>query len=240
MTDSEIRKVYEMIRAMHSENLKKHGVKLPRLITRSGNYTKDALVLVYLSRNYPRNKKVSKVELTEFIRKFYPATPDVQSARHLASQKGWYIISGARGNMEEDLGRGEYRLVSLKEPYPGFVARRRVPREEWEAIKAKYDYRCATCGSKEGKESFHWKGSITRLQRAHRDPGRPLTGKNIIPQCEKCNRADRNYWAYDRRGRVIKLSDPRAIKKSDRKVRWEVYRILYEEFQGVDPREPKG
>ena len=69
------------------------------------------------------------------------------------------------------------------------------------------------------------------------DPNKPLVPGNIIPQCEKCNRADRNNWVYDERGRVIKLANPDVIKRSDKEVRWRVYKILYEEFNGRNPNE---
>lgn len=99
----------------------------------------------------------------------------------------------------------------------------------------RYEYRCATCGSEEGEPNIHWPNTITRLQKAHIDPNKPLIFSNIIPQCEKCNRADRNHWVYDERGRVIKLANHSAIEMSDKDVRWRVYKILYEEFKGVNP-----
>ena len=46
-------------------------------------------------------KEVSKQELTDFIRQFYPETNDVQQARHLSKQKGYNIISGTRGDINE-------------------------------------------------------------------------------------------------------------------------------------------
>jgi len=56
----------------------------------------------------------------------------------------------------------------------------------------------------------------TQLQQAHRNPKQPLEGKNIIPQCQFCNRADRNYWVYDERGRVAGVADLKPIQKSVR------------------------
>ncbi|MGB9852922.1 MAG: hypothetical protein ACPLPX_08695 [Candidatus Kapaibacteriota bacterium] len=84
------------------------------LRNKKGNYTKDASVLVYLARQYPNTRKVSKTELTDFIRKFYPDTNDVQQARHLAAQKGWNISSGTRSNGKFDLKSGEYKLETLE------------------------------------------------------------------------------------------------------------------------------
>ncbi|MGC8894135.1 MAG: hypothetical protein ACP5QG_04725 [candidate division WOR-3 bacterium] len=198
-------------------------------------YTQAALVLVYLAHGYPNTRSVSKREITEFIRQYYPDVPDVQEGRHLAAQKGWFIVAGGRDNKDVVLKRDEYKLMSLKKPYPGFTHRKiEMEEEDWEKIKKRYNYRCATRGSKEGRPHLHWPNTKTKLQKAHKDPNKDLGPGNIIPQCQKCNRADRNNWVYDNKGRVIKLANPQVIKRSDRKVRWEVYRILYEEFNGVN------
>jgi hypothetical protein len=67
------------------------------------------------------------------------------------------------------------------------------------------------------------------------DPGKPLSAGNIIPQCQECNRGDRNRWVYDEKGRVIELANPQVIKSCDRAVRAAAYRILYKEFKGANP-----
>jgi len=104
LSEEEIEKTYEMISSYHSRYLKKFGVKMPR------PNTKDALILIYLAQGYPKTRRVSKRELTEFIRNFNAGVADVQQPRHLAQQKGWYIASGTRGNRGVTLERGEYQL----------------------------------------------------------------------------------------------------------------------------------
>ena len=69
------------------------------------------------------------------------------------------------------------------------------------------------------------------------NPNKPLAPGNIIPQCEKCNRADRNNWVYDERGSVIKIANAKIVKRSDKKVRWKIYKLLYKEFSGRNPDE---
>ncbi|MGB9607278.1 MAG: hypothetical protein ACPL7E_01945, partial [bacterium] len=113
LSDKVIKKIYKMLESYFNTYLKEHGVHLPRLKDKRGKYTKDALVLVYLAQNYPNTRKVSKEELTQFIRQYYPNVVDVQQARHLGAQKGWFIVSGARGNMGVNLARGEYQLLTL-------------------------------------------------------------------------------------------------------------------------------
>ena len=75
-----------------------------------------------------------------------------------------------------------------------------------------------------------WPATKTKLQKAHKDPNQSLVAGNIIPQCQKCNRADRNRWVYDDKGRVIKLADANFVKNFDKKVRWKIFKILYQEF----------
>ena len=237
LSKNKIGAIYKMICDYHGKYLKQHEVKLPRLVNTQGQYTKVALVLVYLAQGYPDTRKVSKGELTQFIRQYYPDTNDVQQARHLATQKGWFIAAGGRDNRDVVLSRGEYKLITLEKPYPAFHGHRVEQAEDWEELKRQYGYRCATCGSKEGEPNIHWPNTITKLQKAHMDPNKPLIKGNIIPQCEKCNRADRNNWVYDERGRVIKLANPTIIKRSTKEIRWKVYKILYKEFKGRNPNE---
>lgn len=144
--------------------------------------------------------------------------------------------AGGRDNIVLKVEKGAYQLYSLEEPYPDFKKGHRITaKTNWDEIKARYGYRCATCGSREGEPNFHWKGTRTVLQKAHKDPNKPLLAGNIIPQCQKCNRADRNRWVYDDKGRVVKLADAHFVKNFDREVRRKLYRLLYGEFHGVNP-----
>lgn len=234
LSDDEIKNTYETIYGYYNKYLKSYGVKLPKLSGTRG-YTKDALTLIYLAQGYPHTRIVSKGELTEFIRGFYPTVNDVQQARHLGEQKGWFIAAGGRDNREAILRRGEYQLITLEKHYPAFHGHRVEETTDWESLKAEYGYRCVTCGSEEGKPNIHYPNTITKLQKSHKDPNKPLAPSNIIPQCQKCNRADRNNWVYNETGRVIKLANSIVIKRSDKETRWKVYRILYEEFKGRNP-----
>jgi hypothetical protein len=238
ISKQEIIDQYNFIQEYHNKYLKKYDVKMPALYNSKGKFTKNALVLVYLSIGYPKTRKVTKMELTTFMRNYYPDVPDVQQARHLGAQNGWWIVAGGRDNAVLIVERGSYQLYTLEEPYPSFKKGHRVSEiGNWEEIKASYGYRCATCGSKEGEPHLHWRGTITKLQKSHKDPNKPLTIDNIIPQCQKCNRADRNRWVYDDYGRVIKLADPSFVRNFDDEVRWRIYKILYKEFKGIDPNE---
>lgn len=238
LSPEEIKSQYSLIKKYHDKYLKKLKVKLPSLYRKDGKFTKNALVLAYLSIGYPKTKKVSKTEITRFIREHYPNINDVQQARHLGAQDGWWIVAGGRDNIVVKIKRGFYQLYTLEQPYPGFKkGHRRSDLGNWEEIKASYGYRCATCGSKEGEPNFHWSGTKTKIQKGHKNPNKPLGSGNIIPQCQKCNRADRNRWVYDDKGRVIKLAKASFVKNFDKEVRRKIYKILYREFKGKNPYE---
>ena len=234
MNKKEISATYKIIKEHHDKYLKVKGVELPNL--KKGNkFIKDALVLVYLAKNYPNTNIVTKSDLTQFIRRYYKDTTDVQQARHLAAQKGWYILSGTRkDNNSLNLKSGEYKLVSLTECYPDFTKERREYKEDedfFESLKRQYGYCCATCGSEEGKPHKHWKNTKTVLQKGHMNPLKPLEEGNIIPQCEKCNRADRNYWIYDKKGRVIAIANEKVIDKCSIELQRRIYERLKLKFE---------
>ena len=224
MTEIEIVEIYKIIQEHYEKYLKNHEVKPINLQDKGGKFTKDALTLCYLAQDYPNTKVVSKNELTEFIRTFYPDTTDVQQARHLAKQKGYFISSGTRGDIGQDLPAGHYKLITLVKPYPSFKPDRRSGIEvaSFEELKKEYDYRCATCGSVEGKPHNIRKNETTQLQVGHMNPALPLELSNIIPQCQVCNRPDRDRWIYDKTGRVIAVADSddgkRVVEKYLKKV----------------------
>ncbi len=232
-----IEAIYETVSEFHEKYLRKYGVKLPKLRDKNGNFTKDALVLVYLAYDYPNTRNVTKEELTVFIRSYYPKTNDVQQARHLGAQSGWWIVAGGRDNIVLEVKRGSYQLYTLEQPYPAFKKGHRIANTaDWRKIKEKYNFRCATCGSLEGSPHFHWPATKTVLQKSHKDPNKPLVAGNIIPQCEKCNRGDRNRWVYDDKGRVIKVANPAVVNFCDKEIQKKIYRILYKKFQGKNPK----
>lgn len=235
MTDEEIEKIYNVIKENHNKYLSSLGIKLPKL-KNGDSFTMNSLVLVYLARNYPKTSIVSKEELTQFIKIYYPDVNDVQQARHLGRQFGWYILSGQRGDFtKEKIPAGSYKLVTLEETYPEFNSHRvtNLTNDFWINLKNTYDNRCASCGSKEGEKNFINPAAKTQLQKGHMNPELPLEQGNIIPQCQECNRGDRNKWIYDERGRVIGITQEallQRIKKLDKKASIFVVNFLKDKF----------
>lgn len=169
MDNKEVIESFGKIEKYYEEYLKHFNVKIPSLYKSNGSFSKDALVLVKLFENYPNTREISKEELTVCIKQFYPDTTDVQQARHLAMQKGFYIGSGTRG--DEGIRKNSYKLITLEKPYPAYCQDRREGfKGNFEEIKERYGYRCATCGSEEGKSHLFRKGVTVQLQEGHMNP----------------------------------------------------------------------
>ncbi len=139
--NKDVKRLYDELEKNWKEYLEPLNVKIPKLLV-GGKYTKDALVLIYLYDKM--GMKVTKHELTMFLKAMGCDTNDVQQARHLAQQKGWYILSGTRRDMEckqYDLNNGDYLFKTYKEKYPSYYSIRRGTKpegSEWEQLKKRY------------------------------------------------------------------------------------------------------
>lgn len=180
MSENEIKEIFKIIQEHYKKYLKNDEVKPINLQDKSGKFTKDALTLCYLAQNYPNTKAISKNDLTSFVRQFYPDTTDVQQARHLAKQKGYYIISGTRGDIGQKIEAGHYQ---------------------------------------------------------------PTESSNIIPQCQVCNRPDRDRWIYDKTGRVVAIADSedgkRVVEKYLKKVGQSTREYFLEFLQKLLGKKPQ-
>jgi hypothetical protein len=214
ITRKEADALYAQLEKSHAAHLASSGVALPEL-KRGNSYTRGGIVLCALYKYF--RQPVTKLELSRLVSQFFDAqVSDVQQARHLGKQEGWYIISGTRGqSAPSDLGfnllPAAYCLISITEPYPGRASRGQHHREGLQSIdldelRRAYDNRCASCGSKEGEPNLRDSSRITKLQRGHMDPAKALTPRNVIPQCDECNRAYRDWFVFDGNGRVIDIN----------------------------------
>lgn len=238
LSDREIESTYEMIKEKHSRFLERHGVILPHL-RKKGEYTRSGIVLVYLAHGYPNTEVYSKKRLTDVINHHFGNAIDVQQARHLGAQNGLYIINGDSRTTVYSLNNGEYKLISLEEPIPGFTIRRPQFVGDWDKIKNRYDYKCATCGSEEGKPHRYFRTITVHLQKGHMDPNKPLTEDNVIPQCQVCNKPDQNRWKYDANGRVIGIASIAPIinvLNENEKISKDTYKELFKKYSGVNPK----
>lgn len=53
-----------------------------------------------------------------------------------------------------------------------------------------------------------------------------LSIDNTIPQCDFCNRASRDYFVFDNKGRVEKINDPKFVLRSSKEIQEKMLKLL--------------
>lgn len=138
---------------------------------------------------------------------------DCQFPRHAPRIYGLQIISSTHTFTNfptPPRGSHAYALVSLALTDPAPSRHVGINDDDFERLKSHYGYRCATCGAEEGKlhyNPYYARSEVVVLQKGHMNPNLPLEPGNIIPQCQFCNRAYRNWLVFDRHGRTVGVSE---------------------------------
>lgn len=206
----ELKLLYNELVDAHRQYLEAYGVVLPKLLGKKG-YIRDAVILCILYKFI--QEAVSKRDLTLMLASILNVeSNDVQQARHLGRQKGWYILSGSRGDIlpkgfNVDIGSSDYCLYSITMPYPTAILKHRVKSNmNFNELKSLYYNRCATCGSIENLPNLKNQAITTKLQQSHMNPSKPLIQGNIIPQCSECNQAYKDEYVFANNGRIIDIN----------------------------------
>ncbi len=224
MTQAEIDETYGTLAAEHNEYLAKYGVKMP-----PKNTTK-ALWLIYL-RKY-KGMMVHKDTISTFVSSVLPNAGKDQQVRHLAAD-GWNVLN--RGDeipdTEEVVPAGYHLLLTTHSPKPTYLFKEykragRISAKNFEQLKAVYDNRCATCGSKQGSPNFLEPDKKTTLQQGHMDPFKPLNLENAIPQCQVCNQVYQDDYVFDEKGRTISVASANPILKAHESVKQQILDAL--------------
>lgn len=233
-TEADIQQIYDSLVEDHTNNLDKHGVKLPPLKNKNG-YNLRALQLIYLRMNL--GVLTSKEDITDFVRRFDKEAASDQQPRHLWGQ-GWDVRGSGRSKDTfngKQIPNGFYVLASTTHPRTEFLLKRMkrlgvVQATDWASLQDAYDHRCATCGIKA-------KG---RLDKGHMDPRKPLEMGNIIPMCADCNNWALDRLIFDVRGRVVALASPALVEASDTDIQYQILLLLQKRFgSGAKARLPK-
>ena len=197
---------------------KRLPVKLPNLCRNDGKFTVNGLTFVFFASRLGEVGR--KAELNRFLRTMRCDSTDPQP-RHLGMQTGLNFL--VKGCYHPKLGRvlkaGEYSLLDLSSTHPNAAMMHRtvsVSTTGFGRLKARYDHRCACCGSKEGDPHFKNKHSITTLDKGHCDPRKPLTNANCIPMCTICNMVYKNNAVFNKRGFIVRwlADDPKTSSSS--------------------------
>ncbi len=224
MSPKEIAGWYEKLKKEHSIYLAKYGVKFPK------KNTTKALWLIFL-RKY-QGRPIHKDTISSFVETVLPKAGKDQQVRHLAAD-GWYVLN--RGDKvpkkSNTVASGYHMLITIESPKPTFLFKSlkragRLAAKDFEQLKAVYDFRCATCGSQEGKPNFLEPDKRTALQQGHMNPNKSLTLENSIPQCQVCNGVYKDDYVFDAKGRVVAVASSRPVLKADKNVQEDIRKAL--------------
>ena len=217
ITDEELEKAYKKAVKIYKKHLATHNVKLPEWGRAKAYWL---AVLIHYSPKF-----VHKNDMSEIVRRYIPNAGTDQQVRHL-SRDGW--------NLEGD-GKGAHRIKDARLVHQGYAVEKTrsenlLNADDFDAIKAAYDNKCVSCGATEGQESPRYQGDgIVKLQKGHRDPELPMKKGNVIPQCQFCNRAYKNDFTFDKKGRVRAVASPKPVLRASEKVKAKVMTELKKE-----------
>lgn len=200
MTWKNLETLWDQYEQVFETNFKESGVKKvkkPDFINKK--ISQQTFALLFLM--YNQERIISKKLLTDAYELISgKESNDFQAARHLGRMG--YDISN------KDSGINGYRLNSLSPRKIFFLNREgnEITEEVWEDKKKEYNFRCPCCGSLEGEMMLKPDANgITKLEKGHMDPRKPLTWDNCIPQCQYCNGISLDGKIFDKNGNVIEI-----------------------------------
>lgn len=224
MPEEDIESLYKLLKTEYETNLAEYGVKFPP------RNTAKALWLIYL-RKY-LGKLVHKDTISSFVESVNSKLGKDQQVRHLAAD-GWYVLNrGDKFPGEQTIVPSGYHiLITTESPKPTFLFKSlkragRLGAKNFGQLKAVYGFRCATCGSQEGKPHLLERDKRTELHQGHMNPHKPPTLENSIPQCQVCNAIYQDDFVFDSKGRAIAVASPRPVLRADKEVREQVKKLL--------------
>lgn len=209
----ELETAYEEARRIHRDHLKIHQVRMP---------AKSSYKWIWIAMLFHfRPEGVHKDLISEAVRRAFEEAGADQQVRHL-KRDGWNI---------EDLGKGTHALRDPYVAHPEFqntLTKQQVllNAKDFEGIKEAFRNRCATCGALEGEPDPRYGGDIVVLERGHKDPLLPLSLENTLPQCGPCNKAYRDDFVFDDRGRARAVASVGPVKRASEGVQEKIHRFL--------------
>ena len=209
------------LREIHQEYLARYDVKCPSTSKYSDTQKAMWLSMLYLNRD----REVDKNEMSALAKRDMPHLAADQQVRHL-KRDGWHL-KGSHGKHKLDPYNPspEFRNKSARN-------KARLEASSFDEIKKAFSFRCATCGAKEGRPDPRYGDDHVQLQQGHQDPAKSGGDlKNIIPQCQFCNRAYRNDYEFDEKGRVRAVASPAPVKRASKAVQKKVFEELLQIFE---------
>ena len=204
--------------------LKRYEVRLPKENTAKRVWL-SILLIIYEDYDGGWIHKDDVAELTLAI---LPNLNRDQQVRHL-KRDGWNVESAGTS--------GRHRFYDPYRPSPEWENDRlraaAVASGDFDTLKRAFAYRCATCGAKEGEPDVRYGSQdVVALQQGHRDPAKRGTVDNILPQCQFCNRAYRDDFVFNEKGRVTAVATVGPVQRASASVRSLIYDFLHGELHG--------
>ena len=205
---------------IHKEYLAVHGVKLPK----ADHYADSTKSLQLAVLHHCKDREVHKDEISAIAQRDRPSSGADQQVRHL-KRDGWSIGDKPGIHKLNPYEPSSELKISLARE------QKRLGARDFDEIKQSFGERCATCGAREGRPDPRYGGANVALQKGHQDPTKPESKNNIIPQCQFCNRAYRNDYEFDDKGRVKAVASIRPVRKAQKRVQLEVLDWLQKKFR---------
>ena len=218
ISSADIDKHSSEVESIWAGHLQRFDVNLPE----AGTLRRTMLAILLAVKNrFGPEAWIHKDDISELIRRESPEAGSDQQVRHLKRQ-GWNL---------ETKGSGFHRIADPYRPSSEWesesVRRNALGKDDFEAIKRAYNLRCATCGAVEGEPDPRYGSSDkVQLQQGHMNPEKPLGPGNVIPQCQFCNRAYKNFFTFDGKGRVHAVASEEPVKRASTAVQKRIYKWL--------------
>ncbi len=209
----ELSAAWQDVCEIHDDYLLKHKVKLPK---------ETSYKWVWLAAlHHNKGEYVHKDIVSEAVRIVFPNAATDQQVRHL-KRDGWNIKSDNRGGHKLDPYNPSSEFINDQARRSG-----RLSAANFEELKQVYGNRCATCGAKEGRPDMRYGNDNVKLQQGHRDPEKSSSDKdNLIPQCQFCNRAYKNDFTFDDKGRVRAIANEQPVMRASVSTKQKVFEYL--------------
>lgn len=215
----ELQKAWVELRDIHRQHLAVHDVVIPE-----AEHYADRTKAVWLAVLWHfKDRKVHKDEISAVVRRDIPDAAADQQIRHL-KRNGWEI--------GPDPGQHQLNPYRPSSEWENLNARRRarLGAEDFNDIKDAFGGRCATCGAQEGRPDPRYGQDNVSLQQGHRDPHQAGDEpRNIIPQCQFCNRSYKDDFVFDESGRVYAVASEAPVRRATRAVQEDVMAWLLEQ-----------
>jgi hypothetical protein len=220
--------IYEQFVKDWEINLKSIGVRKPPKFGTKGSWT-------YLYAYCHMGKPITGLHIAKWASQLSGEefTEDSQALRHMSNTYG-YNARKRNGIMPDGskLKSGQYSLINMLEAAPGWKNNRSkvVKIGDWEDIKKHYNYKCACCGSAEGKSNNRMPGTSTILEKGHMNPRLPLGPGNMIPQCQICNKPYLDHVVFDKNGYVHAIASTKLLERADEETQKQCWEMLRQKF----------